>query len=56
MTGSSIRAHNPPTARFIRVTSPPFPPLRASANVMQLNQCIQDYEKQGFVRIAALAN
>ena len=25
--------------------------LRATGNVMQLNQCIQDFEKQGFVRM-----
>ena len=30
----------------------PAPPLRAAANVMQQNQCIQDFENQGFVRVA----
>lgn len=35
------------------VTCGPYPlsPLRSAAYVMQQNQCVQDFEKQGFVRL-----
>lgn len=36
-----------------RVSCGPYPDfaLRATASALQLNQCIQDFEKQGFVRL-----
>ena len=46
-----VELKNQQTGETIACGPYPAPPLRASANVMQLNQCIQDFEKQGFVRV-----
>ncbi|MBV8806187.1 MAG: hypothetical protein JO042_14100 [Sinobacteraceae bacterium] len=45
-----VELENPQTGRVVECGPYADFALRATANVMQLNQCIQDFEKQGFVR------
>jgi hypothetical protein len=45
-----VELENPQTGRVVECGPYADFALRATANVMQLSQCIQDFEKQGFVR------
>jgi hypothetical protein len=46
-----VELKNEQTGESVTCGPYPAPPLRAAANVMQQNQCIQDFEQQGFVRV-----
>lgn len=48
----AVQLKNRQTGKIVTCGPYRAPPLRASANVMQQNQCVQDFGRQGFVRIA----
>ena len=47
----AVELKNRQTGETVTCGPYPAPPLRASANVMQQNQCVQDFETQGFERM-----
>jgi hypothetical protein len=45
-----VHLKNPQTGQEVTCGPYPFYPLRASAGAQQESQCIQDFERQGFLR------
>jgi hypothetical protein len=46
-----VHLKHPQTGQEVTCGPYPFYPLRASAGAQQESQCIQDFEKQGFLRL-----
>ncbi|MBV8185951.1 MAG: hypothetical protein JOY64_21605 [Alphaproteobacteria bacterium] len=48
----TVHLRNPQTGQEVTCGPYPFYALRASASAQLESQCIQDFEKQGFLRLA----